>query len=145
MLAAVWQPHAAAAKQLPRHFRFWLELSDGPPSPLSTHPGNTHVQQVPRQVAVSHKSSNDSSPNTSTSGSPVREASTSAGPDGKPRMNARQRRTERRRREREIKAIQDHVDAGQAALGGVLLGEERRLYDFQMSEVRDLPPLHPLP
>lgn len=52
-------------------------------------------------------------------------------------MNARQRRTERRRREREIKTIVEHVE-GMQAEGNGLDGEDRRVFEFQLSEVQTL-------
>jgi len=92
------------------------------------------VQVVRHNVA---KSSTDSSPNSSTSGSPSAPHANPGSADSKPKMNARQRRTERRRREREIKSIIDHMESMQAC-GNGLEGEDNRLFEFQLSEVKSL-------
>eukprot|EP00951_Prasinocladus_malaysianus_P016913 scaffold132410_cov46-Prasinocladus_malaysianus.AAC.2 len=112
------------------------------------HPSSAAVTQLQTYAIAQARAQNlrqntsraspDSSPNSSGNGSPNAPQSSQGNADsGKPRMNARQRRTERRRRERDIKAITDHM-ADLQTNGGGIAGEDRRLFDFQLSEVQTL-------
>jgi len=127
-----------------------------PPHPHPQHPhhtmlGNAHLshsrhaphpgykQAMPQASRAGfQRSSADSTPSSSMNSSPSNSGTApGTGDSGKPRMNARQRRTERRRREREIKTIVEHIEAMQAR-GEGLDGEDKRLFEFQLSEVQTL-------
>ena len=91
-----------------------------------------HIELDGMQDGRKGVASGKSSATSSATGSPMaRDNATPEDAQGKPRMNARQRRTLRRRREREISSVADHV----AELGGSLDSNEKSAFDLQMEEV----------